>query len=280
LHTVPRALTPEGLEAAVDALCAAYQFITRKEGSSGTKKEQQKPRQYYDNIYTDRELMFKHSPYALEEKLTKAVAKGDEALALEALQEINARGEKSVLAKNPLRSVKNSMIGSIAFLARAAIQAGVSANDAFALSDALTQRVEELDSRQIVLAFEEDILLQFIALVRQRLEAFYSPPIVRTMHYIENHLDAKVQLPDAAVYAGVHPVYLSARFKKETGLAFTEYVAVRKVQESSYFVRHTGYSVSQIASLYGFSSQSYYITIFKKVMGETPMEYRRKTLAE
>lgn len=243
-------------------------------------EENAPPKQYYDSIYADRESMFKHSPYALEEKLSKAVTKGDGEAALAALRAITAQGEKAVLAKDPLRSVKNSIIGSIAFLARAAIQAGVSANDAFALSDALTQRVEEMATREAVLAFEESILLQFISLVRQRLEAAYTAPIVKVMHYVENHLDAKIPLADAAAYAGVHPAYLSARFKQETGLAFTAYVTLRKVQESSYFVRHTGYSVSQIASLYGFSSQSWYITCFKKVMGTTPMQYRRQLLAE
>ncbi len=259
---------------------AAHDFVADNRGAPVAHKAVAKPKQYYDSIYADRESMFKHSPYALEERLSAAVTKGDDAAALAALRAITSRGEKAVLAKDPLRSAKNSMIGSIAFLARAAIQAGVSANDAFALSDALTQRVEEMTARDVVLAFEESILLQFIALVRQRLDASYSVPVVKVMHYVENHLDAKITLNDAAAYAGIHPAYLSARFKQETGLPFTTYAATRKIQESSYFVRHTAYSISQIASLYGFSSQSYYITTFKKIIGATPMEYRRRLLAE
>ncbi|MGF7010198.1 AraC-like DNA-binding protein [Lachnospiraceae bacterium PF1-22] len=264
----------------IRVLVAAYYFADQHRQLLGLGEQPEKPREYYDSIYADRESLFHHSPYALEEKLSKAVAKGNEALALATLHEINAHGEKAVLAKNPLRSVKNSLIGSIAFLARASIQAGVGANDAFALSDALTQRVEEMNERRTVLDFEEHILLQFIGLVHRRLEESYSPPILKVVHYVENHLDAKISLPQAAAYAGVHPVYLSARFKKETGFAFANYVAARKIQESSYFVRHTNYSTSQIASLYGFSSQSYYITTFKKVLGTTPREYRRQLLAE
>lgn len=260
-------------------LTRAYYFSNKQQEQLGLCNDLTKPKQYYEGIYADRESMFKHSPYALEEKLAKAVTRGEETAALAFLREINAQGEKAVLAKTPLRSVKNSMIGSIAFLARAAIQAGVSANDAFALSDAQTQQIEEMMSPLAVLAFEETILLQFIALVRQRLAASYSAPVVKAMHYVDSRLDAKISLNDAANYAGVHPSYLSARFKKETGHPFTNYIAVRKIQESSYFVRHTDYSISQIASLYGFSSQSYYITIFKKIMGTTPMVYRQQLLA-
>ena len=239
-----------------------------------------KPRQYYDQILVDRESMFHHSPFALEEKLSKAVTRGDRKAAVAALREIGRQGDKAILAKDPLRSAKNSMIGSIAFLARAAIQAGVNADKAFALSDSLTQHVEDMTSRKAVLAFEENILLQFIDLVNVQLETAYSVSIARVMHYIENNLNKKVTLSDAAAYAGIHPAYLSARFKKETGSDFSGFVSRRKIQESAYFVRHTQYSVSQIAFLYGFSSQSYYITTFKRVLGMTPMVYRARYLSK
>jgi AraC-like DNA-binding protein len=235
----------------------------------------EKPRQYYEGIYADRASMFRHSPYALEEKLVRAVARGDEAEALAALREIAAQGDKAVLARDPLRSAKNSIIGSIAFLARAVIRAGVSDNAAFALSDALTWRVEEMGNRRDVLAFEESLLLQFITLVRQRLATRYSAPVVKAMDYVTSHLGDRIFLEDAAAYAGVHPAYLSARFKQEAGANFTTYVAMQKIDESSYFVRHTDYPISQIALLYGFSSQSHYIATFKKIMSVTPMEYRR-----
>ncbi|MDE6972054.1 MAG: helix-turn-helix transcriptional regulator [Lachnospiraceae bacterium] len=264
----------------LDTLMLAYDFTGSRRELLGLGDKVAKPQKNYDSIYENRESMFQHSPYALEVELTKAVAKGDSRKALKALRKITAQGEKAVLAKDPLRSAKNSMIGSIAFLARAAIQAGVSADHAFSLSDALTQQIEDMRSKNAVLAFEENILLQYVELVRQRLAQSYSVPVMRVIHYIENRLDQKVLLEEAAAYAGVHAAYLSARFKKETGLSFSYYISMRKIQESSYFVRHTDYSVSQIAYLYGFSSQSYYITLFKKVMEMTPMEYRRRFLAE
>lgn len=253
-------------------------FIRQHAPKSATEEE--KPRQYYDSIYADREAMFQHSPYALEDKLSKAVMQGDEPLAFAALREIRAWGEKAVVARNPLRSAKNSIIGSISFLARAAIQAGVGANDAFALSDALIQSTEELADREQVLAFEEKIVVQFIRLVRRRLEETYSPVILRAIHFIENHLGAKVGLVQTAQYAGVHPGYLSSQFRKEVGIPFSQYVTKRRIQESCYFVRHTMYTISEIAALYGFSSESYYIQRFKLVLAMTPMEYRKRGLAE
>lgn len=272
------AISPE--EDFVSVLEAARVFLQTECALLQLETISARPRQYYDQIFTDRESMFRHSPYALEEKLSKAVTRGDRKAAIAALREISRQGDKAVLAKDPLRSAKNSMIGSIAFLARAAIQAGVNADKAFALSDSLTQHVEDMTSQTAVLAFEENILLQFIDLVNARLETAYSVSITRVMHYIENNLNKKVTLSTAAAYADIHPAYLSARFKQETGWDFSGFVSLRKIQESTYFVRHTHYSMSQIALLYGFSSQSYYITTFKRIMGMTPKEYRSRYLAK
>lgn len=259
---------------------AGFHFAANKEKLLGLTHTNAYPRHYYEQIYNDREAMFTHSPYALEEKLSKAVTRGDRDAALAALREITSRGEKAIVAKDPLRSAKNSMIGSIAFLARATIQAGVNADKAFALSDSLIRCIEDMNTKAEVLAFEESILLQFIDIVNLHLEGTYSAPITRAMHYIENHLDKKIALGDAAEYAGIHPAYLSAKFKRETGSDFSSYVCQRKIQESTYFVRHTRYSISQIAALYGFSGQSYYITQFGKYIGMTPGEYRARFSAE
>ncbi|MCC8023574.1 MAG: AraC family transcriptional regulator, partial [Clostridiales bacterium] len=235
----------------------------------------EKPSQYYDSIYTDREAMFLHTPYVLEERLSDAVAHGNEKLALAILHEIWSAGDKAVLAADPLRSAKNSLIGSIAFLSRSAIRAGVTADAAFALSDVLTRQIEAMPSKHQVLLAEEDILLQFIALVQRHLETQYSIPIMRALHYIDAHLDQKLRLKEVAGYAGVHPNYLSNRFNREIGQSFPKYVAMPKSQEASYFVRHTQYTMSEIAVLYGFSSQGHFISAFKSVMGITPGEYRR-----
>ncbi|GHU98031.1 hypothetical protein FACS189483_05490 [Spirochaetia bacterium] len=233
-----------------------------------------KPKQYYANIFMDRSGMFSHTPYALEEKLVREVSQGNAKEAVETLQEINRSGGKATLADDPLRSAKNSIICSCTILTRAAIRAGVQADEAFALSDAMIQHIEELDHRREVLKYEEEMLFQFIDLVTKRLIKNYSPIIEKAIHYIGSHLDGKILLADIAEFAGVHPAYLSSRFKQELQTPLTEYVAARKIQESTYFVQYTDYPFADIADLYGFSSQCYFQTVFKKIMGITPGEYR------
>ncbi len=235
---------------------------------------EEKPRQYYQSLYYDRNAMFHHAPYSLEERLVDAVVQGNKSRAIEMLDEISRHGSKAVLANDPLRSAKNSVICSCAFLARAAIRAGVEADEAFALSDAAIRHLEGLGSTAAVLSYEQEALLQFIALVDKKLSHAYSPHIIDAIGYIHVRLADKITLRDVALHVGVHPAYLSKKFRQETGQTLTDYINLRKVEESIWFVRNTSHSIAEIAAMYGFSSQGYYITIFRKRLGLTPGEMR------
>jgi YesN/AraC family two-component response regulator len=257
-------------------LNTTYTFLKEKQEDFDRHKAERidKPEEYYENIYADRNQMFRHTSYTLEERLVKAVSAGDERSAVKVLKEINSQGSKAILSHDPLRSAKNSVICTCVFLSRASIQAGVSADVAFALSDAVICHIEEYRNREAVLKYEEDILLQFINLVHKNLKSKYSQTIQRAMNYIDLHLEEKILLKDIAEYVGIHPSYLSSRWNDEMAMSLTDYISTRKIQESAYFVQHKDYEIADIAMLYGFSGQSYYISVFKKVLGVTPGAYR------
>ena len=248
------------------------------EETSQDEGSYEKPPSYYSNIYHDRAGMFRHSPFSLEKVLTHHVIEGEKELALDTLGEIRNRGNKAVLAKEPLRSAKNSIICSCTFLTRAAIQAGVPDEEAFALSDAAIQYIEILTGIQEVLDYETEILLQVIGLVKKYKGKHYSTPVRRALHYIDSHLETVLRLGDVAEYAKVHPNYLSRCFKEETGTTISAYISTHKIQEAAYFVQHTDYPMAEISGLYGFSSQSHFISSFKKVMGISPGEYRNQSM--
>ena len=130
-----------------------------------------------------------------------------------------------------------------------------------------------------VLAYESTLLMQVIRLVKKRKGKSYSTPVRKALHYIDSHLDRTVQLDDIAGFVKVHPNYLSKRFRQETGTTLSGYVLARKIHEASYFVQHSEYSMAEIATLYGFSSQSYFISSFKRVLGVSPGKYRNRSIA-
>ncbi|MDR1806105.1 MAG: AraC family transcriptional regulator [Clostridium sp.] len=251
-------------------------FISKRLVTFNKKKEARgdKPSLYYQEIYNNRARMFCHTPYILEERLVNAVLSGDEEAAVLCLKEINRSGNKAVLASDSVRSAKNSVICTCVFLARAAIQAGVSPDEAFALSDANIRRIEEFTGKHAALKYEEDLLLQFVKLIKNNRGREFSIVVHRAVQYIDSHLSERLRLADIADYAEVSPQYLSGVFSKEMRMPITNYISMRKIQESTHFISQKKYSITDVALLYGFSSQSHYIQVFKKVMGTTPGKYR------
>jgi transcriptional regulator GlxA family with amidase domain len=95
---------------------------------------------------------------------------------------------------------------------------------------------------------------------------------------MDTHLREKMDIASIAGAAQVHPSYLSRIFKVETGKTLISCALERKVRESVYFVRHTNFSMADIAALYGFCSQSHYIATFGRFIGISPGACRRRDM--
>ena len=104
----------------------------------------------------------------------------------------------------------------------------------------------------------------------------YSKQILRVLDYISEHLHTRIMINEAAKHLNISSAYLSRLFKAETGMAFSDYVNRKKIEEASSLLRFSEYTDLEISTLLCFSSQSYFIKIFKKYMGMTPREYKKR----
>lgn len=229
--------------------------------------------EYFQNTYKNREKMFTHPPFFLEKKIVNQIKICDMDGAMNTLREINLLN-RAVLAKDPLRSLKNSIICSCAFFTRAVIDAGVFPDIAFTYSDTFIQQIEKMDSQTEVRNYEQEMLRQLIELTREKNSSKYSHPVFSALQYINNNLTQNLSLEEIAKHAYIHPNYLSSIFKKEVGCPMTDFIARRRIEESTYFVAYTDYEIADIASFYHFCNQSYYCTIFKRFLSVSPNEYR------
>ena len=53
-----------------------------------------------------------------------------------------------------------------------------------------------------------------------------------------------------------------------------QFIQRRRIEEAARFMRYSSESISAIATLYRFSSQSHFTAVFKKYMNMTPGQYR------
>lgn len=71
------------------------------------------------------------------------------------------------------------------------------------------------------------------------------------------------------------PYHLHRTFKRVTGLTPVEYIQQRRVGKAKELLLSTELSVAETGAGAGLPNTPYFITLFKKITGQTPAEFRR-----
>ena len=72
--------------------------------------------------------------------------------------------------------------------------------------------------------------------------------------------------------------YLSALFKKETGVTLTEYVNEKRIKYAMQLLATTKIQIQTAAQHSGIDDVHYFTKLFKKYTGKTPKEYRQSIM--
>ena len=103
-----------------------------------------------------------------------------------------------------------------------------------------------------------------------------SPAIAQARSYIRDHSDDSMSLAAVAHVVNMSATYFSEKFKEMTGINFVEYVARTRVEKARNLLLNPNRRVSEVAFEVGFQSLSQFNRTFKKVVGESPRDYRAK----
>lgn len=180
-----------------------------------------------------------------------------------------------ILSRDALRNIQYHFAISAAMIARFCIRAGMTPEDAYHLSDLYIQKADMCRTTDAVHATHTEMLESYTRQMRRvRNSNIYSKQIVRVLDYISDNLHSRILLEDAAGHLGLSGAYLSRLFRAETGMTFVEYVHRKKIESAANLLRYSDYSTLDISNLLAFSSQSYFIKIFRKYMNMTPHEYK------
>lgn len=76
----------------------------------------------------------------------------------------------------------------------------------------------------------------------------------------------------------VNASYLSRLFSQEAGQPLTNYINYYPIEQAKKLIATTNLRLYDIAERTGFSSSIVFSTVFKKMTGETPTDYRSKTV--
>lgn len=97
---------------------------------------------------------------------------------------------------------------------------------------------------------------------------------------IQDQIDTNLvlSLKDVSKELNINPAYLSREFSKYfEDLSYGEYIRKLRIEKASELLAHSNHSLTEIAYLTGFSDQSHFTRIFKKIMGENPSTFRKRS---
>lgn len=217
--------------------------------------------------------------YFAESLLAEYVREGKPEKVLELMMQLNdARIPMGQPGESDLRSMKNIFITSAGIIRHVAIESGLSPELANEISDAYDRNVEKYTDIDSIRLYICQMIIDFASRI-QRLKGTNStnPLVIKTVNDVLTHVFEKTSPKDIAYRIGYSEEHLCRQFKKETGLTVQQFIMEQKMIEAKIMLRHTDYTLLEIATNLGFQSQNYFQKVFLKYVGTTPMRYRKNS---
>ncbi len=176
-----------------------------------------------------------------------------------------------------LRQAKISVIVFCSIVCRAAMEGGLSPEEAYSLGDAYIQNVENAKAMDELTSISVMMYDDFIQRVhRCRSDPARSEAVQKCCDYIEMNLGEKIRASDLASLAGYSEYYMTRKFKEETGYFISDYVKFARIERAKLLLQSTDLSILEIAGRLGFATRSYFSQAFREVTGMTPTQFREK----
>ena len=96
----------------------------------------------------------------------------------------------------------------------------------------------------------------------------------RVIEFVEENLDKDITLAALAEIAGMGPHYFAELFKQSLGISPHQYVLRRRIERGRKLLHNPSVSVLEAAVRSGFSDQSHFTKLFRRIVGVTPSKYR------
>jgi AraC-like DNA-binding protein len=171
-------------------------------------------------------------------------------------------------------SIKEDMIKLLGVIEYFSVELGVPERQASVITNYYIEKTRYTLSQE---ALEKLFAHAYEDYRRLCLESKYKRPkdkIKSCIEYIETHTESEYDMKLLSELVGYNPSYLSQKFKKVTGMTITEYGLRCRLKEADVLLRHTDVSISEIAAILCFSSQSHFQKAFKKEYNMTPRNWR------
>lgn len=218
-----------------------------------------------------------HRPLEIEYSFYNAVSSGDMEYVRKNIKEgdfTNPEG-MGILSHNSLTNLRYHFVVTVAMITRHCVEAGMELEQAYRLSDFYILKMDSLNTKEAIANLHDSMVLDYTGkMLLLKKNSVISKSITMCIEYIYNHIHDRITIEDLAEHTDLSPSYLSRLFKKELGIAVSDYIREKKIDKAQNLLKYSDFSLVEIANYLSFSSQSHFIQTFEKLVGMTPKKYR------
>ena len=182
---------------------------------------------------------------------------------------------KGTLSDNLLHNNIYHMVIAVGVVSRVCIDAGMSEEESYTLSDIYIRRADQCKNPQDVIDLSCEMQLDYATRMHNlRKTPAISYHIRNSIDFIYDHLHLPLTMEQVAENENLNPSYFSKLFVKETGITAKAFIIDAKMKTAKNMLLYSEGTLFNIAMALGFSSQSAFSAAFKKHTGITPGEFR------
>ena len=178
-----------------------------------------------------------------------------------------------------LRQAKTSVIVFTSLCTRAAIEGGLSPEEAYSLGDGYIKRIEDSAVLSEIASLSYGMYADFVERVHnKKVNKNLSSPIRAVCDFIELHAEEPFTRGDLAERAGYSEQYLRRKFTEETGISLPDYIRTIRLERAKDLLVNSSLTIQEISERLQFSSRGHFSESFLKHVGKTPAKFRETNL--
>lgn len=141
------------------------------------------------------------------------------------------------------------------------------------MEEACIEKLQECNTAQGVVETYQEFTKDLLEYLREK--RAIREEVFKAVQYIKERHAENISLQDIARYVNLSTNYLGILFKESLSISFKDYLLKVRIDHAKKLLLDTNLPVSEIASRAGFSDESYFNTVFRKITAASPGKYRK-----
>ncbi len=182
-----------------------------------------------------------------------------------------------VVLKNYYKNEEYMVVTAISMAARSAIQGGLTSQEGYLISDIFLKKLEACTTAEELpeVMFEAFLYCAKEVQKKQKLNG-RNWRVEQCKKAVISRRLKKISLDEIADEIGISKEYMLKLFRSEEGEPLQTYIARIKMEAACNILKYSDKKIGEIAEYLGYNSLSYFSREFRKIMGISPLEYRKE----